>query len=660
MTELFTKWITTELGVIEWISIVLIVAALIISVIAIFKRLPAQSTWYRGSLIFLNLVAFLAILALILQPQYKTDKNFVISLFTDANIDNTNRDFVSAKNHFYLVTNQLNEANIRQSEPSYLYQDKTLQTPEQLLLKYPSLNELKIIGDGLTDWQWRNFPEIKIDYQVPTLIEGIVNPNWKSNISLGESLVFNGRLQSVSANIYRARLLNPAGEIVAEKNLLAGEIFELTAKPKLTGQHLYTLEILDHQQIPVSQQILSVNVSANGPARILVVQSSPSFETKQLQNWAAENGAQLLLRTRISQGIDSSRSTNIAKPQMKKIKLLGLSQTLFDQFDLVIIDGRRLLMMSKREKTELRLSIKNGLGLLVLADQNLLATTKKEIPELLNGFQLMALNRPTEIIPYIVSEELSRTALSDNFIPLVAQSISSSEKTGSLQSLVQSSQGHILVAQKNTSLGKVAISLLQQTYRLVTSGQQVYYSQLWQHLIKQIARKDQQSMIYINSNQPFSFEKQRLEICYRRSSSEAQPVTSLQLASRSGVADSQSLLLQTDPLLKDRSCGYFWSKTSGWYTISSELPVDNPRKFTDLDFYVVSKTSWLAHQQHHKIQATKAKQADFTRKTIQAAHWQKTDEWIFWWMLVISASLLWAERKFLSQEATHFFGNASG
>ena len=640
-----TNLIFSELTWIEIISLVAVVIAFILSIAKLRRRLAKATAIKRNALVVINLIACLGLFSLILQPQFQSEQGLKITLHTSPP-DN----FTYSENSFVLQSDRLQvlaSSNGESMEPDLLnrYQDKLIQTPEQVLLKFPVIDELKIIGDGLTESEWRNFPNIKLDYQAPRLIEGVIQPHWNSTLNLGETLTVSGRLQSLSKKIHKALLLDPAGDIVSETELLAGELFQLMARPKLTGNHEYQLQVTDNVGQIISEQLIATNVVRKQTAKIMVLQSSPSFESKQLQNWAAENGSQFLLRSRISKNIFRSRSTNISEQQQKEHAVLGLSKELFSQFDFLIIDGRELLLMSSAEEEAIRFSIQDGLGVLILADQNLVSLSEHEIPQLLKEFNLKELDQPIEIIPYIFSQSLVQSPLAENFIPLSGQSIGSrrNKQTSELQTLVQTFQGHSIVAQINKDRGRIAISLLRETHRLVTTGQKTHYSRLWHHLIKRIARRNQDIDYEMKSEIYLSFEKQLVEVCYVNLNTDQEPPSYLQVTNPA-ASDPHQLLMQADALIKNRYCGYFWPRQMGWHIISNPNRLENTPKA----FFVSSKLAWPAYQQQQRINATQAKQAGFVEKDNKVQNYQKINQWIFWWLFIISASLIWLERKYYS------------
>ena len=182
----------------------------------------------------------------------------------------------------------------------------------------------------------------------------------------------------------------------------------------------------------------------------------------------------------------------------------------------------------------------------------------------------------------------------------------------------------------------------------------MHYSQLWQSMIKQISRRDNQAEIYLDVSRHLFFEKQRVKICYQSSSLDSKVPETLKIVHHSlhtasqpvdlSQTDSHELLLQSDLILKNQHCGYFWPQQPGWYHIFSETESSTHSN----KIYVEPGNLWLSHQQQNKIQATKAKQADFSESENNDGHYKKINQWIFWWMLLLSACMIWIERKLLS------------
>jgi len=650
----------STISILDYASLVLLSLAFIFSLRAIQVRTLSATKKYRVTLIALNILAFVALLGLILNPKYKTEIPLEIKLFTN----NISEDFseidlgANSINYFLSKTSKFNskyESELGDKINRHAINIQPLRTPEQILLKHQGLSEITILGDGLNQYQWDKLPNLKINYKPPRLIKGIIQPHWVPTISLGDTTNFTGRLQVSSSDIYQLKITDPAGEIIAQQKLLNGEYFKLEIKPKLVGFHHYIVLLSDSNDNLVEKNTINIQVTPAKAAKILVIQSAPSFETKQLQNWAAENGSQFSIRTQISKDKYITRSSNISSIHLALINQENLSSELFEYFDLVIIDGRELANLKDSETTLLLRNVEKGLGLLVLVDHDLLAISENKQLKLLENFQITPLNQETKTIPYFISSEQDATPMSDQFVPLSAASISF-KNINTSQPLIKSSNGAAIAVSQSKQLGNLSVSLLQSTHQLITSGYRSDYTNLWQLLIKSSARKNRISTIQLKSDNHLLLENSLAQLCYIKTNESNElvshllildDITSTNISEHKDSSLAQKLTIKENALIADRACGSFWAKSAGWYQVFK--PDSNTRLES---FYVLPEESWLAHQQHTKISATLTKQAqqNSNTKNLDVQHIKPVSQWLFWWLFFISASLIWLERKFRSSD----------
>lgn len=634
-----SDFINVNLGVLEFSSIALLSIALlsiafVYSAYMIFTQVKRRHSSVKYLLVILHLIAFLSILGLILQPNFKSMQTENIKLVTNSNFLELEDN--QSKSYLLLGTSTQTVENTKRFQK---FSHKILYTPEQLLLKHPTLAKLEIIGDGLTKNQWQKFPDLEIVHQVPKLNNGIVQPSWKNSINLGESLEFTGRFQSDSQEIYSVHLINPAGDIIDSQNVTANDLFSLSDQPKLSGFHKYQVVIHKNGIAINIQEEIMLHVTEISRAKILVLQSAPSFETKQLQNWAGEKGVQVLVRSKVSREKYITRSTNLSESSLKIRKDKKLDEDLLNQFDIVIIDGRELMSLSDNESFSLKTSIENGLGLVVLIDQQILDSIGGDSPKLLNGFSFTPLKKDTEIIPHISNINRFSTPLSDISLPISAQTINYVDDIHHSSNIITTTSGNNIVATRAMKLGQLAVSLLKETSRLVTSGEANSYAKLWQSIIKQVSRKKQIARIQLAPNQSV-FTKDRLTtVCYIRHPSDTTSLTRLNVTLQADRKVPQQILLQPNWLNKNKSCGYFWPKSSGWHKISS-----TDESLTE-NIFIFDENSWLAHKQLETIEATQTKKARYKVTDFKHFHLKKIDEWVFWWLFLVSASLIWIEKK---------------
>jgi len=616
-----------EFNWIQLISLIALLSTLAISLLGLFRRARNTRSPRRTVLIILNLVAFLGLSGLILQPQYEysgdaseAGKVRLISSPIDGELPDSEFETFS-------LESSVNRPNIT-----------LIKTPEHLLLDNPNLRQIEVIGNGLSERSWRSFENIKIDYQKPKLIQGFVDVSWNKQLNIGESVRFSGRFQTEEKGLLVIQLLDPAGDIVDEKLMRSGEYSSLAAKPKLAGLHEYKVEVRNDKKEIILREAIHFQVRNQSNAKLLVIQSSPSFETKQLQNWAAENGAEILVKTKISRNKFISRATNLTDLEEEK-----LSPKLFEYFDMLIMDGRGLTELSAIELEWLSLAVKNGLGLLVLVDQTLLNNQSNKLANLLAGVQLKFLKSSDDVVPYWADNNGIYHAVSEEFIPRTAISVEvNTNQLINLRRLVESEKNELLVHQHSFGMGNIVLSSLRSTHQWMTSGNKNIFSEYWKNIITNIARTEQISVEYSRSNSEIKFVGVLAMECI---DSQTQ-FDSIRLKHVQDTSIRQELLLQNTQMSQYKKCGYYWPKRSGWHQIFYNI---NNQASESTDWtYVESANNWLALQQAQNIKATLAKLSMNNRNQSSGPgnSYKPISLWFFWWMFFISASLIWFEGKF--------------
>jgi len=606
-------------GMIQSFATMLLLFASFYSLRAAFRRVAAADKKRRIALGAFNLIALVGLLGLIYQPKIASNQKQQVRLVTanaPANLDKV--DYPS-----YRIVDQLNAKDSRELDLIF--------AAEQVLLRHENIQSVEVFGDGLHAADWQAFEGVAIDYHPPARTTGIINPSWPRQINLGEYLNIKGQLQADGKGVKTLRLLDVAGDKVAETQVLSGEYFSFSTKPKLAGLHPYTLQLLDNQQQLISQESIYFHVANHAKANILVIQSSPSFEIKQLQNWAAEQGASILIKTKISQDKFITRKTNLTD-----LGATELTPQLLTQFDLVIIDGRGVIELNVNESQWLGQAVENGIGVLVIADQVLVAKTSKW-PEWMQGFSLTATKEISEVTPYWSNNGDGFTAPNESFIPAVAASFDIKQMTRH-NVLVQTANASPLVIQQTHGLGKLAVSLIRETHRWVTSGDKTSY---WQNLIHQLGRSQTQNAWLDEKLSVIRYANQRSEVCVYAD----KPAAQLRLILQSDNESTNEVLLQPKAGQVNRYCGYFWPADDGWFRL---VGTDGLQFAQEEWIHIEKPEAWQAEQQRQKIQATQKHQRlnASNQTSVSDKSYTLISPWIFWWLFFISASLLWLERKF--------------
>ena len=634
MTQFFSLQMITP-GVLEWLTILVVIFATIISIRFALKRIALEQKQRRLVVVVFNIILALSILGLLLKPKIESDEKQVIRLITTDSLETVSK---SDSPGYWLIETDITADQIKQAQ---LKQITIVSDPEQILIKHSNIDHLEVIGDGLNEKQWRAFSHITIDYQAPSLKAGIYDIRWDKKVNMGEYFHLKARVRGDSQKVLTARLLDPAGDLADEKQIRAGELINLMAQPKLAGVHRYIIEVKDGLNIIASESI-NLLVTDFSKAAILVIQSAPSFETKHLQNWAAEHGAQMMVKTQISRDKFITRKTNL-----DSLHKSALSPTLLQAFDMLIIDGRAFLNFKPNEIEWLYQATRSGLGLLIVADQALVKAKNKKL-EWLSEFELATLNEAPEVTPYWFNNSDGFVAPVERMIPTIAARFSrGNQSQNKPQVLVQTASGYPLVLKSRLGNGRIAMSLIRETHRWVTNGDSNSHSHYWQNLIHHIGRTSNNQINLDNGDDNLLFENQLAKVCLLSS----EKIEQLMIGRLNEYQTNHRLLMQNSTAEPSRYCGYFWPRTPGWFQVviqSNQSNQSNTSNQHENRFYIEPATAWTSVQQQNKIRSTINKQTaskDFVANE-SPSKYSLISPWIFWWLFLISASVLWLERKF--------------
>lgn len=676
------------------ISLVIVVIAFVISITGINNDHSVKVLRFRNAIIAINFVALVALLGFILNPQLRTSSEQLVELVTKRYIDEAQAvkspTISEDSNRYTLVSPFESNQSTQQYVNQFFYSEKIakhyyLPSVEHLLYREPNARYIRIFGDGLSAEETKYFRQQTILYNPPEKINGLIEPLWNPTISIGSQLYFSAKLHSKVPGIHKAELFDPAGLLVMEKSVLNGELFYLNNLPKIPGKHSYQLVIKTPDNRQLIKEAINIQVVRPDNTKILVVQSSPSFETKQLQNWANRNGSSFLMLTKISKDKYISRSSNFSQEIASDIKTNPFKLDFLSQFDLLIIDGRSILQTPEDSLSHIISSSANGLGVLIRADSAYLKAMNeqrsyKEVDDNKNGklfdFVVTPVDKKIWTTARLSSDSYRTDIKLKHDISVIGNAISPSNTKPILNSIVRSAQGNMIIASTQNRLGIIALSLVSDTHHLVTSGHSESYGKFWNSIIRSIGRKPSNASLNIRSKELLNFAGERTEICgfipeLRNQSEVTAKVTYLAWNKISGDAEKTSRINETTSsiLLSNRSsynshqfCGVFWPPNQGWYNVSiskahllSNEPADGDVEEqnhehadshdTHLNFFVESKESWKLAQQLKKIEATLDYVNRSSKNDVSSPILLPINRWIFWWSFIISAAILWLLRR---------------
>ena len=529
---------------------------------------------------------------------------------------------------------------------------KVVREPEDIIWAEPTLQHLVVIGDGMTMQQWQRFkqrkgsndPAISVTLKKGSAVTGLVSMRWQRQLNRGQWQRVSGVLQVAPAEakgnlqqtLYHVYLKDSAGQVVAKQAVRDGETFELVVNVKTEGLWQYQLALAKaSDDITVVEENLAFEVTRPSFAKLLIRQSAPSFETRHVKNWAVEQGAQVTVETQISKNRYISQHANYPQEDRSDEKTAQVDSfdtlSTLNQYDLLIIDARGLMKLSQRQQDNLAVAVKRGLGVLVIGDSTLF--TENNLPGVLNQFR----------ISHGSTIESDQSLLSWQFdqagepLNVIAADIPASSGF----SFVKGAEGRVIVPGTHLGLGKVAISLTNQTYQWRTAGQRQLYSRYWQFLFESLARQSLAPYLLPVKNDHLNIARQPLPRCFSVNENLYSRLADYALRYQDSEGTPVALIPQVDEVNQNMACGVIYPAYSGWQRITLSANEET----LSHSLYVYNESDWSAWQQQRKHSAGKRMQSVMQAGLTQT-YWTEISLWPLWWGLLLMCSLLWIERKF--------------
>lgn len=216
--------------------------------------------------------------------------------------------------------------------------------------RLPSVAELLVVGWGIDSARLPEFSGFDMRFLPAPLPRGVVEARWPARIVEGDELVVRGRVNR-QGPVYLTGADGSVDSAVAADD---GE-FALCSVPRSRGFATLLL------RAGPDTETVAVHVSPAPPIRLLVLQSSPDYESSRLRDWVARRGGSVAMRTLVSSGRWRRERVNTdAGP------LDPLTPALLRRFDVAAIDAEALRTMPRAARAALDAAVHDeGLGLLV-------------------------------------------------------------------------------------------------------------------------------------------------------------------------------------------------------------------------------------------------------------------------------------------------------
>jgi hypothetical protein len=486
---------------------------------------------------------------------------------------------------------------------------------EDLQLTDSTITSLRVLGDGLNKSQLNQLGEMPVIFQSSKIKTGLQNISWNGQVQAGNTLRVQGKfLNALAGNVNLVlKGLNTTLDSVSVKNGSALN-FELNTIPKNEGRVVYHLLAISGKDT-IEKEDLPVEVSQVKPLKLLVLNTSPDFETRFLKNWLTAKGYVAVIRSAISKNKYSTEFVNTGEQPITQ-----LSISLLQKFDVVVGDLSALKALNPSESASLKEEIiQKGLGLIVKAD-----SSGKESSWVQAGFALeKGLGKPVYTSMAIRGKKNLSAKINTDAPYLISK--------GTSQLLVSDGHEHEFAGSTLAGNGKVVYTSLNNTYNWMLAGDEADYSALWSLLITEASRKlpetEKWSVI-----SPIPVKGQKTELQLQSSSAPAQII-----AGNMNIAPVQNAVIQFEWDTE------LWPSQPGWQQINQQ---GKPAKW----WYAWPKNAWgsiiaLKNRYETKLYAEKHSLKASVTKQIQSFALVPVPKIYFYILFLLAGIFLWVENK---------------
>ncbi|MFD1258151.1 hypothetical protein ACFQ3S_15190 [Mucilaginibacter terrae] len=496
---------------------------------------------------------------------------------------------------------------------------KLIGSAAELVNRKPALKQVKILGYGLSDNELQQLSNLSVSYNAPVTPAGIQSISWPGKLKTGDALTIQATYKNDEAKSIRLLLkgLNtPLDSVILPANKTT--TFQLGTLPKPTGRVVYQLLALSGNDT-LSVENIPVQIEATKPVKVLMLNTSPDFETRFLKNWLGENSYAVAARAVISKDKISEEYVNIGKMNLQR-----LSAGVLNKFDVLVGDLSALKSLSPAEGATLRLQVtQKGLGVIVRAD-----SSDKAASWLQRDFPVNTVAAKEQLsVPLILQNQKNRTAK----LNIDPSYISYRNNT---QSLVTDAQNHEFAGTALAGAGKLVFTTLNHTYTWLLSGNKQDYASLWSLLISRSARK----LLPTQSWQVASAlptVNQPVKLVLKSSNSPANI-----------KVNGQKQTPVQSPEVPYEWKSTFYPQKQGWQIADFGNNVNEWwYNYTKEDWKSLKIIKTITNTQN--FVANKAQNSSVTKQIQQTIKIEVPKIW-FYLILLASCTFLWVERKFVS------------
>ncbi len=396
------------------------------------------------------------------------------------------------------------------------------------LRAHPGVSRLTVIGGGLSARDRPAAARLAAVEFAAAPESGLVRLQFPTSVPLGREWQLSGH---AAARVRRAELRDPAGVLVDAATVDAAGDFTVAASARGVGPVKFQLRLLDEAHALVDTVSVPVVVTGGETLRLIVRAGPINPEIKYFRRWAEDTGLATSLSAALTEGIVQNDGD------------ARLDASSLEAADVVLIDARGWAALTASDKAALSDAVEHGLGLLLRADAPLAPETAADWAAM--GFKLRPTATPRSVTLDRYLGLHDRTAFTmapvDVNAPGSSIAVSADDATPLLWWLPQGA-------------GRIGLSRLVDSYRLVLLGDSERYGNLWASTLEQLSRPHPAPppgprMLGV----AWVFE--RVVLCGLGAAARVLP-----------SAEGADVALDVDA----HGCAGYWPATAGWQTLQSD------------------------------------------------------------------------------------------
>ncbi|GHH59449.1 carboxypeptidase regulatory-like domain-containing protein [[Pseudomonas] boreopolis] len=413
------------------------------------------------------------------------------------------------------------------------------------LRRHPGTQRLRIVGAGLPARDRDAAAGWPLAYAPVAPVPGLAELSTPPPLVPGAGFAIGGRV--VGLPQASVELLDPAGRRVDRASIGEDGRFVLDGSARATGDVLFEVRVLDAKGDPRDRARVPVSVAEAPALELWLIAGAPQPELKYLRRWAHDAGLSLQTQVAVGGGLQLG---DAPRP---------LEAATLDGVDLLIVDERALAGLGRGQRAAVRDAVARGLGLLVRIGGPLDAGARAALAELgmplrgEGGIAPVRLPGPAD-----ASLDAARRGApagpdpgrDDEASPLPAleRRVFAPAAAGAVDAL-RAADGSAYAWWRTLGRGRIGVTTLVDSYRLVLEGHASAHAALWSELLSPLARPKAPALAVAAPG----WRDERLALCGLGDAAVLQ------------APDGSAAPLLRDPATGDAACAGAWPRQAGLY-----------------------------------------------------------------------------------------------